>query len=55
MLRKAVNREWNQSRGKKFVAVNKDEKEVEDLKTALTADMEMFGVYPAGFLYYFGY
>jgi hypothetical protein len=29
MLRKADNREWNQSRRKQFVAVNKDEKGVE--------------------------
>jgi hypothetical protein len=29
MLRKAANREWNQSRRKQFVAVNKDEKRVE--------------------------
>ena len=41
LLRKAVNRKWNQFRRKKFVADNKDEKEVEDLKTALTSHMEM--------------
>jgi len=35
-LGKAVNREWNQPRRKKFVAVNKDQKGVGDLKTALT-------------------
>ena len=29
LLRKAVNREWNHPRKKKFVAVNEDEKEVE--------------------------
>ena len=29
LLRKAANREWNQPRKKKFVVVNKDEKEVE--------------------------
>jgi hypothetical protein len=29
MLKKAANREWNQSRRKQFVAVNKDEKGVE--------------------------
>ena len=40
-MRKAANREWNQPRRKKFVTVNKDEKGVEDLKTALTSDMEM--------------
>jgi hypothetical protein len=28
LLRKAANREWNQPRRKKFVAVNKDEKGV---------------------------
>jgi len=39
--RKAVNREWNQPRRKKFVAVNKDKKGVGDLKTALTSAMEM--------------
>ena len=41
MLRKAANREWNQPRRKQFVAVNKDEKGVGDLKTVLTSDMEM--------------
>jgi hypothetical protein len=42
LLRKAANREWKkQPRRKKFVAVNKDEKGVGDLKTALTSDMEM--------------
>ena len=41
MLRKAANREWNQPRRKQFVAVNKDEKGVGDLKTALTSAMEM--------------
>jgi hypothetical protein len=40
LLRKAANREWNQPRGKKFVAVNKDEKGFGDLKTALTSAME---------------
>jgi hypothetical protein len=29
LLRKAANREWNQPKRKKFVAVNKDEKGVE--------------------------
>ena len=29
MLRKAANREWKQPRRKQFVAVNKNEKEVE--------------------------
>jgi hypothetical protein len=41
LLRKAATRKWNQPRKKKFVAVNKDEKGVGDLKTALTSDMEM--------------
>jgi hypothetical protein len=41
LLRKAANREWNQTRRKKFVAVNKYEKVVGDLKAALTSDMEM--------------
>jgi hypothetical protein len=35
LARKASNREWNQPRRKEFVAVNKDEKVVEDLKTTL--------------------
>jgi hypothetical protein len=38
-----------------LVAVNKDEKGLGDLKTALTSAMEMqFGVFPAGFLSSFG-
>ena len=41
LQRKVVNRKWNQPRRKKFVAVNKDDKEVEDLKTALTSAMEI--------------
>ena len=41
LLRKVANREWNQPRRKKFVAVNKDGKRVEHLTTALTSDMEM--------------
>jgi hypothetical protein len=41
LLRKAANRKLNQPRIKKFVAVNKDEKGVKDLITALTSDMEM--------------
>jgi hypothetical protein len=41
LLRKSSNREWNQPRRKKFVEVNKDEKGVGDLKTALTSEMEM--------------
>jgi hypothetical protein len=38
LLRKVANREWKQPRRKKFVAVNKNEKGVGDLKTALTSD-----------------
>ena len=41
LLRKAANKKWNQPRRKKFVAVNKDEKGVGDMKTALTSAMEM--------------
>ena len=41
LLRKAANREWKQPRRKKLVAVNKDEKGLGDLKTALTSHMEM--------------
>ena len=40
LLRKDANREWNQPRRKKFVAVKKDEKGDRDLKLALTLDME---------------
>ena len=46
LLRKAANREWNQSRRKKFVAVNKDEK-------GSHGDAE-FRVCLAGFLSCFG-
>jgi hypothetical protein len=41
LLWKAANRKWNQPRRKKFVAVNKDEKGVGDLKIALTSATEM--------------
>jgi hypothetical protein len=41
LSRKAANRESNQPSRKKFVAVNKDEKGVGDLKTTLTSDMDM--------------
>jgi hypothetical protein len=41
LMRRAANREWNQPRIKKFVAVNKDENKLGDLKTTLTSDMEM--------------
>jgi hypothetical protein len=39
--KECCKQEWNQPRRKKFVAVNKDEKGVGDLKTTLTSDMEM--------------
>ena len=39
--RKAANRECNQPRRQNLGAVNKDEKGVGDLKTALPSDMEM--------------
>ena len=56
LMRQAANREWNQPRRKKFVAVNKNEKGVGNLKNTLTSDIEMqFGVCPAGFLFCFGY
>jgi hypothetical protein len=35
LLRKAADREWNQTRRKKFAAINNDE------KNALTSDIEM--------------
>jgi hypothetical protein len=41
LLRKTANMEWKQARRKKFVAVNKDEKGVGVLITALTSDVEM--------------
>jgi hypothetical protein len=41
LLRRAANREWNPPRREKVVAVNKDEKGVGDLKTALTSIMKM--------------
>ena len=37
-------REWNKPRRQNLVAVNKDEKGVGDLKTALTSDTEMQSV-----------
>jgi hypothetical protein len=39
--RLSANREWNQLSRKTFVAVNKDQKGVGDLKITLTSDMEM--------------
>ena len=41
LLRKTANREWNQPRRKKFVAVSKDKTGHGNLKTALTSDLEM--------------
>ena len=40
LLRKAVNRGWNQHKRKKCIAINKAEK-VGDLKTTLPSDMEI--------------
>ena len=39
--RKTAHREWSQPRRKKFVAINKDEKGVGDLRTALKSNEEM--------------
>ena len=44
LLKKAAKKEWNQPRRKKFVVVNKDEKGVGDLKTALISDMDMWSL-----------
>jgi hypothetical protein len=41
LLRKATNREWNLPKRKMFVLVNKEEKGAEDLKPALTSDIDM--------------
>lgn len=41
VVRKAANREWNQPSRKQFAAVKTDDKEVRDLKTALTSAMEI--------------
>ena len=51
LLRKAANREWKQPKGKKFAAVNKDEKSwrSEEHFDIRHGDAE-FGVCPAGFL-----
>jgi hypothetical protein len=52
LLRKAANREWNQPRGKNFVAVNKDEKydvKAENCFNISHVDAE-FGISPTGFL-----
>jgi hypothetical protein len=40
-IKRAANKEWNQPRRKKFVAVNKDEKGVGNMKTAFTSAMKM--------------
>ena len=48
--RKAANREWNQPMKKNFVAVNKEGKGFEDLKTGDTE----FGICTARFLFCFG-
>ena len=55
LLRKATNREWKQPKGKKFVAVNKDEKSwrSEEPFDIRHGDAE-FGVCPAGFQACFG-
>ena len=47
LLRKAANRDWNQHRRKKFVADNKDEKGIGDLKTTLEMQsfLSFFGDY----------
>ena len=37
--KKADNRKWNQPRRKKFLAINKDEKAFEEMKTTLASDM----------------
>ena len=44
LLKKAAKKEWNHASRKKFVVVNKDEKGVEDLKTALISDMDMWSL-----------
>ena len=55
LLRKAANREWNQPRRKKFVAVNKDEKGVGDLRLPDIRHRDAeFKVCPVGFLSCFG-
>jgi hypothetical protein len=56
VLRKAANREWNQPKRKKFVAVNNDEKGGRDLKITLTSDrrFRVWRVCSAAFLSCFG-
>ena len=44
LLRKAANKEWNQLRRKKFVAVNKYEKGVGDLKIVSLGDASTMGL-----------
>jgi hypothetical protein len=41
LLRKATNRKWTSQREKEFVVVNKDEKGIRNLKSALTSHMEI--------------
>ena len=41
LARIVANRKWSQPRRKNFVAVNKDAKGFEDMKTALPSDMEI--------------
>lgn len=55
LVRKTANREWNQPKRKKFIAVNKDERSwrSEEHFDIRHGDAE-FGVLPAGFLSCFG-
>ena len=41
LLKNAANREWNHPRKRSLLQSTKMKKGVEDLKTALTSDMEM--------------
>jgi hypothetical protein len=43
LLRKAAHRGWNQSKRKKFIAFNKEER-VGDLKSTLTSETEMLSL-----------
>jgi hypothetical protein len=58
LLRKAANREWNQLRRKKFVAVKKIKKKKRSCRSVDHFDIRHrdaeFGVCPAGFLSCFG-
>ena len=53
LLKKSANKKWKQPRRKKFVAVNKDEKRVGDLKTTLASGMEMQNLEFAQLVSYF--